>query len=111
MEKHTSGPWWVQTDKGLPFCINGKLAILAAAPLDNNQPVRLADIPDVEDGKGAVDAESLANALLISAAPQLLEALEGLLEELRLIRLKDTGAVYNPTIRLIAEQAIRVAKG
>ena len=41
----------------------------------------------------------------------LLEALKGAQEELRLIRMKDTGAVYNTVIRIQIKQAIKKAEG
>lgn len=56
-------------------------------------------------------AHNFANAHLIAAAPDLLEALKACLEELRLIRMKDCGAVYDIMCRHDAEMAIAKAEG
>lgn len=56
-------------------------------------------------------AFNMANAHLIAAAPDLLEALKACLEELRLIRMKDCGAVYDIMCRHDAEMAIAKAEG
>jgi len=57
------------------------------------------------------EVESRANAHLIAAAPDLLKCLKELREELRLIRMKDTGAVYDVTCRILADAAIEKAEG
>lgn len=64
--------------------------------------------------QGYVDCpaeEADANARLIAAAPELLEALCDAREELRLIRMKDTVAVYDPTVRIRIDAVIAKAKG
>ncbi len=57
------------------------------------------------------DAEALANARLIKAAPDLLEALRDVVEELRMIRMKDVGTVYDVLCRIKADAAIAKAEG
>ena len=55
------------------------------------------------------DAERIC--LCWNSHDALVEACKALLEELRLIRLKDSGAVYDPTCRIRAEVAIAKAEG
>lgn len=55
--------------------------------------------------------EIIANAQLIASAPRLYEALERAQEELRLLRMKDTGAVYDTTLRFDMQAALRAARG
>lgn len=50
-------------------------------------------------------------ANLITAAPQLLDALQAAQEEIRLIRMKDCNVVYNPALQLMMSAAIRKAQG
>jgi hypothetical protein len=57
------------------------------------------------------EPETEANARLISAAPKLLELLKRAQEELRLIRMKDCGAVYDATLRLEMASAIADVEG
>ncbi len=67
--KHTPGPWRVNEDYASVLA-NGELGLIAScAP----QASRLTS-----EGGGPVLPEQLANARLISAAPELLEALRGL---------------------------------
>lgn len=54
---------------------------------------------------------SYANARLFSAAPDLYEALEAAQEELRLLRMKDTGTVYDPTLRGRISAVLAKARG
>lgn len=92
MSGYTKGPWRVSTKPDVMF-IHGAGALFIADLVNNHNP------------------EQEANARLIAAAPELLEALKGAQEELRLIRMKDTNAVYNPTIRILMELAIAKAEG
>lgn len=48
---------------------------------------------------------------LIAAAPDLLDALLGAQEELRLIRMKDCDRVYDPTLTIKIHLAISKAEG
>lgn len=50
-----------------------------------------------------------ADMALIAASPDLYDALLAAQEELRLIRMKDTAAVYNPTVRIQIELALAKA--
>lgn len=54
------------------------------------------------DGIGGTDVAE-ANARLIAKAPEMAEMVKELLEELRLIRMKDCAAVYDPTVRVRAQ--------
>lgn len=51
------------------------------------------------------------NARLISAAPELLEALKAAQEEIRLIRMKDCNVVYDPSLQARIIAAISKAEG
>ena len=57
------------------------------------------------------EAEAVSNMHLIAAAPELYEALKAAQEELRLIRMKDTDAVYDPSLRTRITMALSLAKG
>jgi hypothetical protein len=50
-------------------------------------------------------------ARLIAAAPELFEALVAAEEELRLIRMKDTSATYNPILRTQITLVLAKARG
>jgi hypothetical protein len=50
-------------------------------------------------------------AVIARAAPDMLAALKAAEEELRLLRMKDTKAVYNPGLRAIISLAIAKAEG
>lgn len=60
---------------------------------------------------GSIEKEMEVNARLIAAAPELYAALEAAQEELRLLRMKDTSAVYNPTLRTQITIALAQARG
>ena len=90
--KFTRGPWEaVEVGKG---------EALIVQPCDTSkQPICLVDrVPN-----------AWGNARLIAAAPEMYEALKGAQKELRLIRMKDTNAVYDPTIRIRIEAALAKA--
>lgn len=99
---HTPGPW---------ECFEGS----------RNPAIRNADgsIAFVVGGrsrssyaKAMSRQEALANAHLIAAAPELLEALKAAQQELRLIRMKDSNAVYDTLLRILTiPAAIDKAEG
>lgn len=60
---------------------------------------------------GGADPESVANTNLRNAAPDLLEALQRAQEELRMIRMRNSGVVYDTTLRLDMQLAIAKAVG
>jgi hypothetical protein len=105
MSTHTPGPWNVEdyyhvrdNRDGLTIVHNG-----------NNQCRFIADLLPLADDNGTMDCNVYANARLISAAPDLLEALQNLLEapDLNLDELE------NETVMLMqnAKAAIKKAKG
>lgn len=60
----------------------------------------------------AMSAEQSADhARLIAASPDLLQIAKELSEELRLIRMKDTHAVYDATVRIRAEIVFAKTEG
>lgn len=63
--KHTAGPWYVTTDTHGDICVNNHEKFPSEFPI-----ARIAKHME----------ETQANAHLIAAAPEMLEALEGLLE-------------------------------
>ena len=67
MNKHTPGPWEVRTDP--------KNAYWFAGSTISNGHFRICDVQMIGPTQGEVGA---ANASLIAAAPELLEALKGL---------------------------------
>lgn len=79
-----------------------------------NHELVMMSIAEVRNG--ANDPEyggpktQLANANLIAAAPELYQALKAAQEELRLIHMKDTGAVYNPALRTQIAVALQKAE-
>lgn len=71
-----------------------------------------------EGGEGSPDICLVGNgprgpqhAALIASAPDLLAVLKRAQEELRLIRMKDTGAVYDTTLRFDITLALTKAEG
>ena len=75
MSKHTKGPWEVvQTDAGIIVRTESVKKTRAGAS-------RYAAIGGFDRSDPEQLAEALANARLIAAAPELLEALKGLLEQ------------------------------
>ena len=67
---HTPGPWWVYNEgsrfPGIEAGLNGRNFSVVVYGNDN----------EIEGVKGRTHAEAIANARLIAAAPELLEALE-----------------------------------
>ena len=71
--KHTPGPWKVRKDYGRHWISAGK----------GKREILIADIIDVETGVGSGETETnlqqiVANARLIAAAPELLQACQEL---------------------------------
>lgn len=67
---HTPGPWLVYNEAARFPGIDGRNSSVVVYGTDN----------ELEGVKGRTHAEALANARLIAAAPELLEALEYLVE-------------------------------
>ena len=85
MSKHTPGPWEVLDDRSMTSVV-----------------VEYGEICDiVQDGRPA--SENLANARLIAAAPEMLEALE---------RIRDESGPFNlGEMRKLVESTIQKARG
>lgn len=86
MEKHTPGPW--RAGSQIIESENTKAIVVFSENV-----MRIQD------------------ARLIASAPELLDCLKRTLEELRLIRMKDCGAVYDVSCRIDAERVIAQAEG
>lgn len=75
--KHTPGPWDIDFDSGEIRAADGQVTIGTIYGVDGYFPC----IDEDEDDEGVLEfmAECQANARLITAAPELLAALEGLI--------------------------------
>lgn len=105
--KHTKTPW---IRDGLSIYALDELpgVYIKGKPVQANRMyIRIEDHPNGLASK----EETEANAALVFAAPDLLAALKGAREELRLIRMKDCDRVYDPTLRLKMDIAIHKAEG
>ena len=91
MSGFTKGPWHIHW--GLKY-----------ASIRNQEGVYV-----LEPTRSGSQVRYVADAHLIATAPEIYEALKGAQEELRLIRMKDTGAVYDPTIRVRIDAALAKA--
>lgn len=101
-EKWTPGPWEFRPYGGMFPSHRGNIISIC-----RGFPQRW-----VADAVGQETAdEREANARLIAAAPELYAALDAAREELRLIRMKDTGAVYNPALRTQIDIVLAKARG
>jgi hypothetical protein len=100
MSKFTPGPWKVRCFMGIA-CPDCSFADIETAK---------GTIAHVNDMTYSEDAQE-ANANLIAAAPELYQIASDLYEELRLIRMKDTDAVYDPTVRVRAEIVFAKVEG
>lgn len=102
--KHTPGPWEVWD------AVEGNIAKLHVGIKTPSGSVRLASLPD---RRASAIGEDHANARLIAAAPELLEALEQCvkyLNDIKPLGLGNEGAqAYDA--RISAYDAIRKAKG
>ena len=104
MSKHTNGPWEVvRTDAGIIVRTESVKKTRAGAS-------RYAAIGGFDRSDPEQLAEALANARLIAAAPELLEALRGLLEqtgldEWRAEKARDAIAKATKELRVTDERA------
>ena len=103
--KHTKGPWRTEA-YGDEFEVIGFPTWLCERHRIRGEWT----VASVDDLCGDHPEEAEANARLIAAAPELLDACKRLLEELRLIRMKDSDAVYDTTCRVAADAAIAKAE-
>lgn len=100
--KHTPGPWIAAIDPGITTT-NGKCKVFGA-----KSPFFVV-IDGLTDYR-----EELATARLISAAPEMLEALEALLEVLGVLRQSGVNVLAVPQAveaRALAHKAIAKARG
>ncbi len=103
MSKFTNGPWRY-SPAGRNMRDNYSQSFAVA---QDGEPNLIAGcFIDVRGG----DDVARANARLIAAAPDLLDICKRQREELRLIRMKDCGAVYDTTVRVEADMAISKAE-
>jgi hypothetical protein len=101
--RHTPGPWSVDAVPGLPVYVN--------AGDDGLRPI--AEINALEDGidNDARHEERLANAVLIAAAPNLLEACKGLRATIeRLLPERDLMSQITQKALIAADAAIAKAQ-
>ena len=98
--KHTPGPWVVETQK--------EIRLIVVGPVTGDTELDL--ICDMDLGAwGRGKREALANARLIAAAPELLEALRKMLAETELLADEVRGQL--PELNYEARQAIARATG
>lgn len=96
IEQHTPGPWFVDEDE---------LNVCAPDPEEPDVPWVVAG---VRVGCGYPESQDGANARLIAAAPELLEALETVLQ---VKRTDDRSIVFAPHAVAKARAAIAKARG
>jgi hypothetical protein len=90
---HTNGPWQAtRSDSAEGYDVWW----ITASPNGHNSEKEICSVSGREEG----------NARLIAAAPTLLDLLKRAREELRLIRMKDCGVIYDVLIRLEMDMAI-----
>lgn len=83
---HTPGPWRVsQGGKFVQLCVHGTIFNICEMPPLNGDDGRCAEPLPLPSALMEAKAERKANAHLISAAPDLLEALRGVLAMLELL--------------------------
>ena len=92
--QHTPGPWWVRTDAGIPLQIMGS----ATEKDPQYNPVTRRGTTFIAPASD----EAMANARLIAAAPELLDALQNLEN--------DDGKIPEHAWKLV-QDAIAKAKG
>jgi hypothetical protein len=105
MSMHTPEPWT------LIYANDGRTYICGGEPFPNGALVWLAQVNvDISPGGQGDDYEGDANAVLMTAAPELLRACEDVLEALELRGLL-TGWDHNPSLVDDLRAAITKAKG
>lgn len=111
MEKHTPGPWSVGVPRGV-----GKRQEWPEVPVHvgefSNRGNCIALVYMGGDAATLSTSEAvLANANLIAEAPNMYELLKRAQEELRMIRMKDSDAVYDVGLRVEMERVLAQAEG
>jgi hypothetical protein len=100
--KHTPGPWRIG-DEEAELYIEGHAPISTVKRRGKGQWDGLAQVATIIDGN--LDATGVANAQLIAAAPELLEALQNFI-----MTLTEHGEIFPPHVG-IAKAAIAKATG
>lgn len=101
--QHTPGPWEVSAERGI---LPGYVAISSFEPARNGCQswIGLAHVAIRDEGEAEINPVGEANARLIAAAPQLLEALKELLAHASFVGIA-------PHYAALARAAIAEAEG
>lgn len=101
--KHTPGPWMIaetnQDDEQISAEVHAPSGYIASV-------LRILD----DESTPEDIAEHLANARLIAAAPELLEALEAIMLHIRILKSRDP-SILDDVLTAVAEEVIRKARG
>ncbi len=111
MSKFTPGPWSVGHSRKQMYGGMERWETPVHVGVGSLRGNALAIVYNGAGGAIHADRDSVeANARLIAAAPDLLDICKRQREELRLIRMKDCGAVYDTTVRIEADMVIAKAE-
>lgn len=103
-QKHTPGPWEVDDHAGRLEIVGRPTWKCRRFGVDGEW--RVATIDDLSEDQDGAESETQANASLIAAAPELLDALKAMAKEFRQLDLP-----YGSHAYLLANKAIAKAEG